>query len=97
MTLTLEISPTLEAQLRDKAARRGMAVDAYLLDLAARDEPGTPKVKAALVRGKYALSGASTVDEFLAERRAEGLADETAYQATQQAKQPMQANQRRAA
>jgi hypothetical protein len=39
MTLTLEIAPEVEARLRDKAKRRGMAVDAYLLDLAARDEP----------------------------------------------------------
>ncbi len=38
MTLTLEIAPEVEAALQAKAQRRGMAVDAYLLDLAARDE-----------------------------------------------------------
>ena len=101
MTLTLEIAPEVEAALKEKAKRRGMAVDAYLLDLAARDESGTPpQLKAAQVRGKYAIAGAATVDDFMAERRAEGLAEglaeEAAYQA-QQAKQQTPANQRRGA
>ncbi len=37
MTVNLEIMPEVEALLRDNARRRGLALDAYLLDLAQRD------------------------------------------------------------
>ncbi|HET6381782.1 MAG TPA: hypothetical protein VFJ58_00185 [Armatimonadota bacterium] len=37
MTLTLEIAPEVERVLEEKARRRGMALAAYLLDLAHRD------------------------------------------------------------
>ncbi len=40
MTLTLEIAPEIQAALEMKARRRGLALDAYLLDVAMRDESG---------------------------------------------------------
>lgn len=38
MTLTIEVTPEMEARLRQKAARRGETLDDYLLGLANRDE-----------------------------------------------------------
>jgi len=37
MTLTLELSPEVEQALQAKARRRGLALEAYLLDVAVRD------------------------------------------------------------
>jgi hypothetical protein len=51
---------------------------------AVHGEPSKAKSAAASVRGKYAAPGAN-VDDFMAERRAEGLAEEAALQ--QQARQ----------
>ncbi len=57
MTLTLEIPPETEAALKDKAMRRGLSLDAYLLDLAARDTSvqDLPTTRLAAVRaiGSY--------------------------------------------
>lgn len=84
MTLILELAPEIEARLRAKAQQRGLSLDAYLLELAERDEPSTPaKVTAASVRGKYAQPNGPTVDDFLAERRAEGQVEEAAFQRQQ--------------
>ena len=41
MTLTLEIAPEIEAALAEKARRRGLALTAYLVDAALRDEVET--------------------------------------------------------
>lgn len=42
MTLTIELPPAREARLREKAAKHGKDVAAYLLDLADPEGAGTP-------------------------------------------------------
>ena len=61
MTLTLDIAPEVEAALTEKARRRGLALTAYLLDAALRDEAKEPgdaeKARLAAIEavaGKYA-------------------------------------------
>ena len=84
MTYSVELEPAVEKALVAKAQRRGLNVESFLRELAvqaaqAPDEksfsPVAAKPSAASVRGKYAVPGAATVDDFMAERRAEGLAE----------------------
>jgi hypothetical protein len=57
MTLTLEIPPETEAALQEKAQRRGLSLDAYLLDLAKRDastkETASSRLAAVRAIGSY--------------------------------------------
>ena len=87
MTLTLEIAPDIERALEQLAQANGQDAADYaatLLAEALREaerevaEDAAPKPTAASVRGKYAIPGVATVDEFLAERHAEAQASERA-------------------
>lgn len=67
-------NPELEARLSERAAREGVPVNAYAVEVLRRevqsaDAPmGRPSAR--LMTGKYAHVG-GTVDEFLKERQAE--------------------------
>ena len=89
MTYSVELDPAVEIALAAKAQRRGLDMESFLRELAAQaaqtpDEngvsPRAAKPSAASVRGKYAVPAVATVDDFMAERRAEGLAEEVALQ-----------------
>ncbi len=81
MTLTLEISPELEARVRDEAAALGVTPEAAALEavrtrFAAQRETDETKRRALIrsLRGRAKGRG-PTVDEFLAERSAEARAE----------------------
>ena len=92
MTLTLEIAPEIQRALEEAARANWQTLPAFavaqLAEVARKAAPttATPKITAASVRGKYAMPGADTVDEFMAERRAEGLAEMRAEEAAQAAR-----------
>ncbi len=47
MTLILELTPEVEAQLKEKARRHGLEPSAYLIELVMRDEPTEPVILSA--------------------------------------------------
>lgn len=61
MTLTIELPPAREARLREKAAKHGKDVAAYLLDLADPEGAGAPPV------ALKPFSAYASEDEFVAE------------------------------
>lgn len=67
-------NPELEARLSERAAREGVPLDAYAVEVLRRDvqtpdaQPERPSARA--LTGKYAHVG-GTVDDFLKERQAE--------------------------
>ena len=81
MTLTLELSPDLEAKLRDDAASLGVTPEAAALEAVraryATERETDEAKRRALVRSLHgrAKGKSPTVDEFLAERQAEARAE----------------------
>jgi hypothetical protein len=80
MTLTLEITPEVKKACEGKAQRAGVPPAAYAAHVLANDAAGeeAASVTASPVRGKHTLPARNTVDEFVAERHAEGLAEDAA-------------------
>ncbi len=78
MTHTLELPESVERVLERKARRRGVGLDAPLLDLAAQDAANEESAEAArweAVRAGYGMlkGNGHEADDFMRERREEGL------------------------
>jgi hypothetical protein len=77
MTLVLELPAELEAKLEAAAAEAGTDVAAFIV-AAAREKVGSRSTitqderRAIMGRLRGSVTGGQTVDEFLAERHAEG-------------------------
>lgn len=93
MTLTLEISPEVEAELTRAATSAGRALPVWIVEAAraAAEQHQKAEAEARRIRavnegfGKFAGLGRS-VDEFLADRHAEGEAEYDAWIARQNAR-----------
>ena len=71
MIVTLELSPEIEARLRHHAKQQGLAIEAYLLELASRDSTSTQSYRRrATGYGKFAGLGPS-VEAFHAAKQEE--------------------------
>ncbi len=78
MTRTLDLPESVERVLERKARRRGIALDTYLVDLAAQDAANEESAEAtrreAVKRGRGMFVGnGHETDDFMRERHEEGL------------------------
>jgi hypothetical protein len=75
MTLQLELAPELEREIEQQAQQHGQSVAEYV-EVAVREKMGAPLKPRRVLKGYGIFAGSGrTVDDFLAERHAESLAE----------------------
>lgn len=75
MTLTLELEPELEREIEQQAQQHGQSVSDYVMAML-REKVTTPAKPRRVLKGYGMFAGSGrTVDDFLAERHAESLAE----------------------
>jgi hypothetical protein len=73
MSLTIELPPEIEKQVEERAAQNGQSAEEFAVALLSRGV-ATPQIEKPrrVLRGRGLFAGSGrTVDDFLAERRAE--------------------------